>query len=218
VQIVGLVDALKWPMVALLLAGAALWYLLPQVRALIARITRVKFKDAEASADQAAVSAQAVIEAPRTVAASGPHPFERGDSAYIRQVADQMGADVRSMSFSTADERDKWMFREGARLSIALDFERLYRAIWASQMELIGAANLPDGVTVQLAQQRYQAAALRAPGVYNTYPFEKWMGFLEAYGFVRHEAGKFFATEKANLFVQYLVAMHYDLHGLRHDL
>jgi hypothetical protein len=211
-------DIIKWPIVALILGALLIWLLLPQTRALIDRINKFKYKDAEASADQAAVSAQAVVEAPRAVAASGPHPFERGDNAYVRQIADQLRSDVLSMTFNSTDERDKWMFREGARFSIALDFERLYRAIWASQMELIGAANLPDGVTVQLARQRYQAAALRAPGVYDTYPFERWIGFLETSGFVRHDAGKFFATEKASLFVQYLIGMHYDLHGQRHDL
>jgi hypothetical protein len=122
------------------------------------------------------------------------------------------------MTFASADERDRWFFREGAQLSIALDFERLYRTVWASQMELLGAASCPGGIPFTEVQRRYAVAAQSAPQVYSAYSMEQWLGYLKNAGFIIPNGTNIAATDKAALFIQYLVAMHYDLHGLRHDL
>jgi hypothetical protein len=216
---VAVIEILKWPLVVLILAGVALFYLLPQIRDLIARITHVKYKDAEATtADRAAVTAQSVAEVPKAVAGTGPHPFELADNPHVRWVSDRIAQNVLGMSFSSPEERDRWIFREGARLAIAVDFEQIYRVIWGSQMELLGAANKPGGEPFVDVHRRYQTAAVSAPAVYGTYSFERWIGFLEHSALIHRGETSIFATDKASLFIQYLVGMHYDLHGLRHDL
>jgi hypothetical protein len=217
---VELVGILKWPLVVVLLASAALWYLLPEIRSLIARINRLKFKDAEASADQAAVSAQAVIETPNAASGGvvGPHPFEVGDNPYALAVGNQIKQSVGSMTFQSSAERDRWLFREEAKLAIALDFERIYRSVWGSQMNLLATANQPGGAALTLAQQQYGAAAAAAPYVYGNYPFAGWLGYLENCGLVQRDAATVSATDKGRLFIQYLVGLRYDLHGARPDL
>jgi hypothetical protein len=54
-EAVDLVGILKWPVVVLVLLGGVLVYLLPHARGFVSRLTLLKYKDAEAVADQAAV-------------------------------------------------------------------------------------------------------------------------------------------------------------------
>jgi hypothetical protein len=122
------------------------------------------------------------------------------------------------MAFRSPDERDRWVFREGAKLAIALDFERIYRNVWPSQMDLLAAANGPDGELMAGVQRRYADAAAVTPAVYGTYGIESWLGFVEHTGLIQREAGRVSTTDKGRLFIQYLVAQRYDLHGLRPGL
>lgn len=209
----GLLEILKWPIVVVLLLGGALIYLLPQLRGPISRLSRFKWKDAEASAEQA-ISAQTNVEPANAAGAAAPHPFELGDNPHALAVVDQIHRNVTGMNFRSADERDRWLFREGAKIAIALDFEQIYRNVWSSQMELLGAANSPAGEHVAGLQRRYDAATQNAPEVYRTYSVEAWRGFLEQNGLLTQAADRVFTTDKGRLFIQFLVARRYDLHGL----
>ncbi len=175
------VEAFKWPAVVLLLGVPTLWYLLPQARAFLSRVTRFRFKGAEASAEQKAVTAQE----PRAVGAV--HPFEVGDNPHILAVSEQIRGNVATMHFQNPDERDRWLFREGAKLTIALDFEQIYRNVWGSQMELLAAANQPAGEPMDRVEQRYVAAAQNAPNVYGNYSIGAWLGFLEQTALLHRE-------------------------------
>lgn len=211
-----IVRILVWPAVALVLGLVALCYLLPSIRGPLSRLKRLKLFGAEASIEQA-ISAQTNIEPANPAGASAPHPFELGDNSHALAVVEQIRSNVARMTFRSADERDRWLFREGAKLSIALDFEHIYRNVWASQMELLGAANGLAGEPIARLQSRYQAAAQTAPVVYRTYSIEAWRGFLEHNGLLEQVADRVFATDKGRLFIQYLVARRYDLHGPYRD-
>jgi hypothetical protein len=203
---------LVWPAVCLVLGLVALCYLLPSIRGPLSRLKQLKLFGAEASLEQA-ISAQTNVEPVNAPGAAVPHPFELGDNPHALAVVEQIRSNVVGMTFRSADERDRWLFREGAKLSIALDFEHIYRNVWASQMELLGAANGLAGEHVAGLQHRYDAAAQNVPEVYGNYPIQAWRGFLEQNGLITQTADRVYATDKGRLFIQYLVARRYPLHG-----
>jgi len=216
---VAILSIVVWPAAAVIFGFVLVIVLLPQLRALIARISRVKGLGVEATAEQA-VSAQTAVAATSTTGApTGPHPFEAGDNPYVLGEAERLRAVVGGMKFvGGAEERDRWIFREGAKLSIALDFEQIYRVVFGSQMEVLGRANRPTGQSVVGTQQLYDAVAQAAPQTYNAYTYDAWRGFIEGHGLVMQVGDKVFTTDKGRLFINYLVTMRYELHGQHKNL
>src|ERR1700722_4721283 len=219
-------ELLKWPLVVLIVIGVCLWLYYKQVGALLAGFSSRKFRFGGAEvlpeqldpAPQPAPSSPAVspvvVNVTVPVVRAGPHLFEVDDSAFFRQRVDALQQWLATLHFNNAEERERFLLRQGAALFLRVDFEQLYREVWGSQMDLLAEANRPTrGVTRAQARAAYDHAAAKSPEVYKTYPFERWIEFLTLNELLRATETGFIATEKAKAFIQYLVFMSYELRG-----
>jgi len=215
------IDALKWPLAAIAVAALLFFVLRTEIRGLVSglRARSIRYGGAEAGPEQqqqfAPVAAGTAVAA--ALIPDAPHPFELSDNAYFRSQVQALTQRVQAINFASPEERHRWLMREGAGLTVRLDFETIHLNIWASQMELLGVANRLPGVPEEIARQHYAAAAERAPLIYANYPFENWIGFPIGYGLATVNDGVLKTTEKGKLFIQYLVSQQYDLHGLYRD-
>ena len=220
-----LLDILKWPVAALLLGVVLLMLFRSELRALFGglRERRITLGRAEIAPEQTkqiahVATAQFAATAASQQSNNNPHPFTLSDNAYLRTVAHDLAENIATINFASPEDRDKWLIREGAGLLIQLDYEKIYRDVWPSQMELLGAAIRLGGTTREAAKRNYDAVAATAPKIYADYTLDQWLKFLESCGLLRCDGLGIYATDKGKLFVQYLVQQGYDLHGLRPGL
>jgi hypothetical protein len=216
-----IVDTVKWPVAAIVVALVIYFTLRPQIKALIDGLRKRGFKGwgAEATPEEEVRQLPTAAASPALtpLSADSPSPFELSDNGYFRSQVVQVTQRVAAINFASPEEKHKWLMREGAGAVVRADFEKLYRLIWASQMELLGGANQSGGVTHETALRYYDAAAQTAPHVYPQYTFDQWIGFLRGTGFIDVNADKYLTSEKGKLFIQFLVIEGYDLHGLYKD-
>jgi hypothetical protein len=217
----------KWPVVALIVIGVIISLYHKQIGVFLAGFSsrKIRIGGAEALPEQLAPETQhAGASLPVTtpllaggiapVTRVGPQLFVVDDSAFFRQRVDNLQQWLASLSFNGPDERERFLIRQGAAVILKVEFEQIYRDVWASQMDLLGDANRsPGGATHATVRAAYDRAAAAAPDVYDTYPFEKWIAFLTHFELLRATETGFITTEKAKTFIQYLVWMGYDLHG-----
>jgi hypothetical protein len=68
-----------------------------------------------------------------------------------------------------------------ASLNIQLSHEKIYNAIFGSQLRLIGQM-IGGGVSTEIARRIYEEVKAAFPEVYRNYTFEQWIGFLASSG------------------------------------
>jgi hypothetical protein len=211
-DVVKILEALKWPAVAVI----ALYLFRAETRNLVSglRSRNIKFAGAEATAERIEQITPPAASLPvHVVTAATPHPFELSDNPFFQSEVQALTQRVQAIPFSSTDEKLRWMLREGAGLLVRLEYEKIYRDVWASQMELLGAANRLGGITEQQAREHYSTVAQAAPAVYANYTFDQWIRFLVAFGLLDVANQNWTTTGKGQLFIQYLVDQRYELHG-----
>jgi hypothetical protein len=226
-EIVALVEALKWPG-ALVLGLAIFWRPIADLlRGL--RNRSLTYKDTQIGAEQQAQTAlpePMPVPSPALPSAHEPQPaaatpttqpaatflFEAGDNPYIGEVAALVRQNVESKTFSSAQERDRWLYREGAKLEIRIEFERLYRTLFQSQVATILAANNElntGGVSHDLVTQVYQETAKRYEAFYKTYPVESWLRYMTSNSLLVQNGTRWAITNKGQLYLHFLMASGY---------
>jgi hypothetical protein len=221
-DVLRLIEALKWPAVALVAVIAIALLFRREIRGLLhgVRARAIKVGSTELAPEQIPPPerpAAPVAVTPTPGAAAGiPHIFELNDSAFVTNVIDEMTKNLANLRFDSPATRERWMVREGAALVIMLDYERLYRVIWQSQMNLLWVANITTGTDVKRAKEFYDKGAANAPTVYADYSFDQWLGFVvDATGLLTKDAeGRLKTSEKGQLFLEYLVKQKYDPRGI----
>jgi hypothetical protein len=216
-QSLQLIGVLKWPALVLLLVIFVIIVYRRGFASIVAglRNRTVSVGGAQLGAEQQQEAAQPALpdpaptpavphaEVPRPPAAAGaqtPHLFEESDNPFITEIA------------NSGEERDRWLYREGAKLAIQRDFERLYRTMFASQLEVLRAANGSmhwGGVTGDALRSAYDETAARFPDVYRTYAFEGWRAYMLNNSVLVQNGDRWAITNKGNLYLHFLVASGY---------
>ena len=155
----------------------------------------IRFGDTEATPEQDNQIAQVKPPPAPRLSAENPHPFELSDNPYFRGQVQALTQRVSNIEFASQEEKLRWLMREGAGLVVRLDFEKLYPVIWASQMELLGAANRTGGITRGHAIEHYAKIKELNPKVYDRYTYDQWIGFLTSSGLLA-VSGDQFSTDR----------------------
>lgn len=219
-----ILDTLKWPVVVLILAAAVLWMFKDGWHRLVESLSKRKIKIPGGAELESEPAAQQAVELATRLPHGGqtntnPIALEAGDSPYFKTVVQAVTQNAAAISFHSDNERERWLMREGAALVLQLDFERIYRAIWESQLGVLTAANNPGGI------QRAELAAyfehrtkegLGPPGD----TLDRWLGYLIGVTLVEVQVNQFtqteciVTTERGRLFLTYLIREGLDLRGL----
>lgn len=76
------------------------------------------------------------------------------------------------------DDRLDWALVELARSRLVAHFERVYRAIFGTQMAILRRLNEQNTITTEGAKQFYLEHAAKHTEIYETYGFDGWITFL----------------------------------------
>lgn len=120
------------------------------------------------SADEADLPAPATENA---IVAPTAYLFEAEDNPYIAELAALVRTNVEGRKFNNDEERSRCLYRKGAKLEAHVEFERVYRTLFQSQLFIrISANNALHAGGLQAAAFReiYDAAAKEFPDFYKT--------------------------------------------------
>jgi hypothetical protein len=129
------------------------------------------------------------------------------DNPMLLEGEQRILADLRQRRIEAPADREKALIRSLAATSTLLHFERIHKTIWAGQLTCLRALNTRiDGLAPEEIRPLYETAKAEYPGLYENYPFEAWMGFLERHGLLRHQNARAFITVEGREFLKFLVA------------
>ena len=170
VELIGLVKALLWPSVAVYFINR----FHPQIRELLPRLRKGPGGLGFDPPPQGSV----------------PPPNEPGaelerlplpESPVVAKQMQTIRDDPRLAALTDSQAREQALIQALAESQMTAFFERIHGTIWASQMALLRRLNAgPQGDTAENLRYFYDAAAAVWPTMFETYPFEQYLGFLSA--------------------------------------
>ena len=199
-----------------------IWYLRAEVKDAAKRITALELTGAKFAAPPTQQTlATSPTEVLAAAASTAPQPGPTSSSA--QQVIERIKAIVtpdqldpavqkirRELLSSIDPQAQTDVLTHGlASLNIQLQHERNYRAIFGSQLTLLGAMNTDAGVPPSTARQIYDVTKSKYPEVYQTYSFDQWIGFLLNGGLVAVAPnGNYVLTSYGRGLLQYILQQH----------
>jgi hypothetical protein len=194
-----LIKILAWPSVVLVIAVIFIFAFRGQIATLINRTRKVGKGWLETLESQ---PAQPIEEK------KGVDEFLRGfDSPMLIEAETLILTDLKERRIDAPVDREKALVRALAGSSIIQQFERIFGAIWGSQVAcLIYVNGRSDGVEVSEIAPVYESAKEKYPTWYENQSFERWLGFLKAFNLVLERDSRLFITVAGREFLQYLVA------------
>ncbi len=198
-----------WPIIVLLVLGY--WYR-QNIRSFIDRLHRFKGFGLEAEAEKLAQQNQnneqqiqaAVEEAEQVVS----------DSQSIEDVREQLRSEYDSKLNETQNNaRDivEALLKQLSSKELQLDFERIYHAIFGSQIALLERImSLPSGASRSFLESYFHSVRANFPSI-GDWDLDRYLGFLIGNGLLSFSAdGYCTATSKASGFLEYISARRYN--------
>jgi len=196
----GVVDALAWPGVFLILALVALFVFHREIKALIGRTKKVGRAGIETFESQPAQP---------TDEKKGVEEFFRTfDNPLVLEAEQLIQKDLKDRKIDQPSEREKTLIRALASTQIILHFERVYGILWGSQLRFLRHLNQRDqGVEAYEGSSFYEMAKLEFPTWYENLSFDMWLGFLRDSNLVLERDSRLLITVAGREFLKYLIAV-----------
>lgn len=127
------------------------------------------------------------------------------ESPLIKDWETIVNDSLKQRKIEAPDEREKALLRLTAQSALLFFLERVYGAIWASQVFCLRYLNSkPDGVNISEIKPLYETAKTNFPAIYQNYPIEKWVGFLKGSNLVKEEDSRLSISVGGREFLKYL--------------
>jgi hypothetical protein len=194
-----LIRIVAWPSVVIIIAIVVVFVFRAPIAALIGRTKKVGKGGLETFDGQPAQP---------TEEKKGVDEFFRTfDNPLIVEAEALIVKDLKERRIDTPADREKTLVRALAGSNIIQHFERVYGAIWGSQLTCLRYLNpRDDGVDVAELVPFYESAKANYPSWYENQPFERWLGFLSLFNLVLQRDSRVFITVAGREFLKYLVA------------
>lgn len=103
-----------------------------------------------------------------------------GDSLMIREVEESIIKDLEARSLSHDSDSEKVLIRHLAGTKIVLEFEKIYNAIFGSQIKLLKELNasIPHGKSESEIFNGVDKVLQKFPNVFSDWTKEQYLGFL----------------------------------------
>lgn len=125
----------------------------------------------------------------------------------VREQEDLIKKDLKKYKFTDEEEKLNILIKHLAATQLALNFEKIEKAIWGSQVDLLRHLNsLPSGASAEELRLFYDAAAKKHPQTFSEYNFEKYLEYLVLKVLIGYEDGRYHITNLGRDFLSYLVA------------
>ncbi|HEY6421323.1 MAG TPA: hypothetical protein VIX59_20180, partial [Candidatus Binataceae bacterium] len=203
---VRLVEKGGYPAVVLVVSLFSIWIFRAALRDLIRRIYSIGAKGVRAKPSE---NQQLSVTVESNSGASGELTnvlSSQVDPNLLDLRANSIYAELESRGVRPED-RETTLVRLLAASLIRELWERTYALIFGSQIRLLQSINENyTGLPEEEAEATYRAAAEQHPEIYNRYPFENWIRFIEWPLFVRREDGRLLITPIGRGFLKHLIA------------
>ncbi len=154
-------------------------------------------------------STQKMVTAERDPRAEAEAMIRDLDSALIREFEDEISKDLSGRNLS-GDAAVRVLVRYLAVTAINLGFEKTYRVIWGSQLNLLNYLNsLTTGEPAEALRSFYVLASSQYPEWYRGYSFEQWLGYLKGELLLTEDGGRLHITVRGREFLTHLTRMGY---------
>jgi hypothetical protein len=195
----GVIAALNFPTVTLVLGVLVIIIFSPQWKALLNRtrkLTRMGWEGHEPQQlPPAAATPSAVAEYLRV--------FEND---LVLEQERSVRADLEQRKITTPADREQVLIKTLATYQIGLHFERVYSAIYGSQVALLAHLNARHAGDSEAAiKPFYDNAKATYPSVHENSAFETYLGYLEASSLIERNSGSVTITLAGREFLKYLV-------------
>lgn len=197
-------DAFAWPLAVLIFCGFFTLLFQGPIRGVIGRIQRV---------DRGGVSiGPAQQNQTRDVGSTSADEVLRQtfDNQLLLHGEDHYRALLQGVT--EPPERERVLLRHLASMAWAWVFERIYFAIWGSQILALEFANTQrvTGGTEQQMRAIFDRAVSQFPEVHSASTFDAWYGFLRNMELIELTDERFVVTPAGREFLQYLVRQGYS--------
>jgi hypothetical protein len=227
-EIIELTKALAWPCVTVF----AILYLRVQLRAAFARLTEIgptgaKFAPPAQQQVPAPSSPTLGKEDTSQVGAAKPISVQTFISQLksgipenvLEPMVGRIRQDLVAIAGDHPSDQIEALVYNLASTNVQLSYERIYNAIFGSQLSLLleaggfgGVIPTPEGVSQALARQRFDQAKTANSTWYGTFSFEAWIGFLVSQGLLTMDAnGRYFLTDYGRGFLRYVFGRQLSL-------
>ncbi len=231
-QFIAFVNVVIWPA---LIAGVV-WYFRKEIKSKFPVMTKASLAGFEFVAHQTPsqpteIVTEAVTETPTSIGvrksppaitAPGIPPSQSGLQQFIstltakfpKEQLDLVMQFTRNGLLSAYQIHDPTELSEAllhycAALTVVVSYERNFRAMFGSQVQLLMQMNTDNGLEPSAVKAIYDAAKSQYPDFYRTFAFETWIWFVRQADLVTVAAnGNYALTASGRGFVKYLHDEH----------
>jgi hypothetical protein len=194
-----IIAILAWPGVVLIIGLVAIFVFRTQLGALIQRTKRIGktgIETYETQPSQPGDDKKAIDEF-----------FRAFDNPLLLEAEQLILKDLKDRKIESTLDREKALVRSLASTNIILHFERVHGLIWASQLSLLRFLNARDtGADIAELVVFYEMGKTGFPDWYESYPFDRWLGFLQSFNLIAKQDSRTFISVAGREFLKYLVA------------
>jgi hypothetical protein len=123
----------------------------------------------------------------------------------VAEIEGQIVAGLASFEHEPQETKTKRLIRALSLTELQRQFEVTYRVIFASQLELLLAANAGGGIDEASAAAILENAKSVYPSIHQSGTFEGWLSYLLRSSLIEKRDGRIYATQRGKEFMQYLV-------------
>jgi hypothetical protein len=193
------IAALNWPTVSLILGIAAIIIFSPQLKALLNRTSRITKIGWEAQEPQQ-------LPPPPSTPSAVAEYLRAFENELVRQQEERVRADLEERKITSLADREHILIKTLAAYQIGLHFERVYNAIYGSQVALLAHLNArPGGDSEAGLKPFFDNARGTFPHVHDSSDFESYLGYLEASTLIERNSAAVTITLVGREFLKYLV-------------
>jgi hypothetical protein len=165
---------LFWPAAVLILAVIFIIAFKKPIERLLDRTKKIGTTGLDASA----VTAQET--AIERVPTAADELLGRFDDAMLRLREDAIRLELEQRRVDNPADRERVLIRHLAAAQVYAGFERVYRVIFGSQLQMLQALNSMGTAHKDNLKRHYDFAAILEPGFYASYSYDQWLHFLQS--------------------------------------
>jgi len=132
-----------------------------------------------------------------------------GESPLVRRREDLIRQDMKKFQLDAQpQEAIDVLVRHLAVTQLFLYAEQVYRIIFGSQIALLKQLNIALSLTRDQLESFYGTAKAQFPLLYDTYSFEQYLHYLQAFNLISTQDNKqYFITDEGKAFLQWIVSV-----------
>jgi len=132
-----------------------------------------------------------------------------GESPLVRRREELIRQDLQKFQLdANPQEAVNVLVSHLAVAQLSLYAEHIYRTIFGSQIALLKQLNVVGSLTRDQIEIFYETAKAQFPLLYNTYPFEQYLHYLQVFNLIYAQDNKqYVITDEGKAFLQWIVSV-----------